>query len=111
MTFIVSTEAFIKQAFLTQGDALLGVITVRETIAYALRLSNVATPMNRRKIDELVSTIITSLGLTHVEKKRIGNAVQRGISDAQKRRVTIGTGLVTCPKVHRLIPDISLLNL
>jgi ABC-type methionine transport system ATPase subunit len=89
----------------------MGVITVRETIAYALRLSNVATPMSRRKIDELVSTIITSLGLTSVEKKRIGNAIQRGIPDAQKRRVTIGTGLVTSPKVRQLISDISLLNL
>lgn len=30
---------------------------------------------------------------------RIGNAVQRGISGGQKRRVTIGTSLVTRPKI------------
>jgi ABC-type methionine transport system ATPase subunit len=111
MTFIPSAHGFVNQAIFVQGDALLGAITVRETLAYALRLSNVVRPMNQRKIDELVNTTIVSLDLTSVEKKRIGNAVQRGISDAQKRRVTIGTGLVTCPKVRQLILDISLLNL
>jgi ABC-type uncharacterized transport system YnjBCD ATPase subunit len=55
--------------------------------------------MKRREMDELVNTTITSLGLTSVENHRIGNPIQRGISGGQKRRVTVGTSLVTCPKV------------
>ena len=78
---------------------MLGVLTVRETIAYALRLSVVNTPMKTRDIDELVNTTITSLGLKSVENNRIGNVIQRGISGGQKRRVTVGTSLVTNPKV------------
>ena len=78
---------------------MLGVLTVRETIAYALRLSVVNTPMKKRDIDELVATTITSLGLSGVQNNRIGNVIQRGISGGQKRRVTLGTSLVTNPKV------------
>ncbi len=34
-----------------------------------------------------------------VANRRIGNAVQRGISGGQKRRVTIGSALVTKPSI------------
>ena len=83
-----------------KDDALLGVLTVRETIAYALRLSSVTAPMKKREVDELVETTIAALGLSSVQNHKIGNAIQRGISGGQKRRVTIGTSLVTCPKVR-----------
>jgi hypothetical protein len=58
--------------------ALLGSLTVRETIAFALRLEVVESPMNPRDINEIVNTTIGALGLT------------------------IGTSLVAYPKVSGL---------
>jgi ABC-type multidrug transport system ATPase subunit len=52
-----------------------------------------------RLIRERVETTIAELGLTDVADNRIGNAVQRGISGGQKRRVTIGSALVTMPRI------------
>ena len=42
---------------------------------------------------------LAELGLTDVARNRIGNAVQRGVSGGQKRRVTIGSALVTRPRI------------
>ena len=50
-------------------------------------------------INSRVEETLTGLGLTDVAHNRIGNVVQRGISGGQKRRVTIGTGLVTKPRI------------
>lgn len=52
-----------------------------------------------RVIHERVANTIAELGLTEVANNRIGNAVQRGISGGQKRRVTIGSALVTLPRI------------
>jgi ABC-type multidrug transport system ATPase subunit len=52
-----------------------------------------------RLIQERVETTIAELGLTDVADNRIGNVVQRGISGGQKRRVTIGSALVTMPRI------------
>lgn len=43
--------------------------------------------------------MLAELGLTDVAHQRIGNAVQRGISGGQKRRVTLGAALVTMPRI------------
>jgi len=85
-------------AYVEQSDALLGVLSVRETIDFAARLSlDVSTP--KHVIQERVESTIAGLGLTDVANNRIGNAVQRGVSGGQKRRVTIGSALVTMPKI------------
>ncbi|KLO14790.1 P-loop containing nucleoside triphosphate hydrolase protein, partial [Schizopora paradoxa] len=85
-------------AYVEQSDALLGVLTVQETIRYAARLS-LDPSKSKRVVDERVVQTIADLGLTDVSSNRIGNAVQRGISGGQKRRVTIGSALVTMPKI------------
>ena len=53
----------------------------------------------KRVIQERVASTIADLGLTEVTNNRIGNAIQRGISGGQKRRVTIGSALVTMPRI------------
>ncbi|TCD65881.1 hypothetical protein EIP91_002041 [Steccherinum ochraceum] len=84
--------------YVEQDDALLGVLTVEETIRFAARLSlDPSTPVS--EIHHRVEDTIAGLGLTSVRNNRIGNVVQRGISGGQKRRVTIGTGLVTKPRI------------
>ncbi|TDL28023.1 P-loop containing nucleoside triphosphate hydrolase protein [Rickenella mellea] len=72
-------------SYVEQNEALLGVLSVRETIQFAARLSlDPSTP--RKLIEERVSETITGLGLSEVSSNRIGNAIQRGISGGQKRR-------------------------
>lgn len=85
-------------SYVEQSDALLGVLTVRETIQYAARLSlDPSTPAG--DVRARVETVVSELGLTDVVNSRIGNAVQRGISGGQKRRVTIASSLVTRPRI------------
>ncbi|KAG9015259.1 hypothetical protein FRB95_010725 [Tulasnella sp. JGI-2019a] len=85
-------------AYVEQSDALLGVLTVKETIRFAARLSlDPSTPI--KEINDRVAATIADLGLSECENTRIGNPIQRGISGGQKRRVTIGSALVTLPKI------------
>ena len=58
-------------------------------------LSNITPEVIAQRID----TTLAELGLTDVAHQRIGNAIQRGISGGQKRRVTLGAALVTMPKI------------
>lgn len=52
-----------------------------------------AMPLDQ--VRERVQGICRDLGLAHVASNRIGTPLQRGISGGQKRRVTIGNGLVS----------------
>ena len=54
---------------------------------------------SKEEICDRVKRVVSELGLTDVRHNRIGNAVQRGISGGQKRRVTIGSSLVTMPRI------------
>ncbi|KAI0048707.1 P-loop containing nucleoside triphosphate hydrolase protein [Auriscalpium vulgare] len=85
-------------SYVEQSDALLGVLSVQETIGFAARLSS-DRPLSREVIHARVKRTIADMGLTDVANNRIGNAVQRGISGGQKRRVTIGSALVAQPKI------------
>ncbi|CAO1637979.1 unnamed protein product [Sympodiomycopsis kandeliae] len=80
-------------SYVEQADALLGVLTVEETFFYSARLSMPAMP--QEQVRERVACICRGLGLTGVASNRIGTPLQRGISCGQKRRVTIGNGLVS----------------
>ncbi|TXT03823.1 hypothetical protein VHUM_04344 [Vanrija humicola] len=80
-----------------QEDDHLGVLTVRETISYAARLST--SGFTGAQIANRVDEIITALGLQSCAGVKIGTPIQRGVSGGQKRRVTVGTGLVTYPRI------------
>ncbi|KAF9517569.1 hypothetical protein BS47DRAFT_1339430 [Hydnum rufescens UP504] len=85
-------------SYIEQDDALLGVLTVYETVEYAARLSLPYETPNS-VISSLVNTTLESLGLTDVANNRIGTPIQRGVSGGQKRRVTIATSVVSRPRV------------
>ncbi|KZP14385.1 P-loop containing nucleoside triphosphate hydrolase protein [Athelia psychrophila] len=84
-------------SFVEQDDALLGVLTVRETIAYAARLSLPRT--DTASLDHQVDSTIRALGLQDVASNKIGTPLQRGISGGQKRRVTIACSVIARPRV------------
>lgn len=82
-------------SYVEQQDDLLGVLTVRETIMYAARLSNPTEPDPSERVDHIINV----LGLAKCANVIIGNPIQKGISGGQKRRVTIAQSLVTYPRV------------
>ncbi|GAA5903876.1 uncharacterized protein JCM6883_002013 [Sporobolomyces salmoneus] len=89
-----STQDFLS--FVEQDDALLGVLTVRETVAFAAKLSlGSSYPGLDRHIDDT----LRSLGLQDVANNKIGTPLQRGISGGQKRRVTVAQSVVGKPSI------------
>lgn len=83
--------------FVEQEDSLLGVLTVRESITYALRLHLPLLP--RKQVHDRVERVISALGLQSCAEQRIGTPIQRGISGGQKRRVTAACAMVTFPRI------------
>ncbi|KAH9475695.1 ABC transporter G family member 11 [Psilocybe cubensis] len=83
--------------FVEQEDALLGVLTVRESVTYALRLHLPLLP--RKQVNERVNRVLGALGLNSCADQRIGTPISRGISGGQKRRVTAACAMVTFPRV------------
>ncbi|KAK7461985.1 hypothetical protein VKT23_008417 [Stygiomarasmius scandens] len=84
-------------SFVEQDDALLGVLTVRETVTYALRLHSPL--LTRKEVVERVDRVLTALGLRGCMNQKIGTPIARGISGGQKRRVTAACAMVTFPRI------------
>ncbi|TIC63007.1 P-loop containing nucleoside triphosphate hydrolase protein [Wallemia mellicola] len=93
--------------YVEQDDALIGVLSVRETIEFAAKLRYVTTkridslPTNitRGELLKRVDVTMKSLGISEIANNRIGTPIQRGISGGQKRRVTIACAVVSHPRI------------
>ncbi|KAJ3343119.1 hypothetical protein HDU93_009669 [Gonapodya sp. JEL0774] len=85
-------------SYCEQDDALLSTLTVSETFYYAAKLS-LPSSISSDEITRLVDETIQQLGLQKARDNLIGNPIQKGISGGQKRRVTIGTALLTRPVI------------
>jgi ABC-type multidrug transport system ATPase subunit len=84
-----------QRSFVEQEDALLGTLTARETLSYALRL---AMPKAKHTfVKERVQQVLEMLGLQSCADMQIGTPIKRGLSGGQKRRVSIGCSLITYP--------------
>ncbi|KAH0585593.1 hypothetical protein H2248_008822 [Termitomyces sp. 'cryptogamus'] len=83
--------------FVEQEDALLGALTVRESITYALRLH--LPLLSRKEVTERVRRVIAAVGLQSCAEQRIGTPISRGVSGGQKRRVTAACAMVTYPRI------------
>eukprot|EP01134_Creolimax_fragrantissima_P000448 CFRG0448T1 len=93
------TRAFKRDiGFVDQEDLLIPTLTVMETLMYSaeLRLPD-SVPYDVRQ--RRVRTVLEDLSITHIAHSRIGGSFIRGISGGEKRRVSIGTELVTCPSI------------
>ncbi|THU99958.1 P-loop containing nucleoside triphosphate hydrolase protein [Dendrothele bispora CBS 962.96] len=94
---IDAQSMFKISSFVEQDDTLLGVLTVRETVTYALRLHSPL--LSRKEITDRVDRVLTALGLRGCMNQKIGTPIARGISGGQKRRVTAACAMVTFPRV------------
>ena len=85
-------------AYVEQEDALVGSLTVRETLNFAARLS---LPKSVGKLEriQLIEALIAAFGLQNHASNLIGTPIRKGISGGQKRRVSVAAHLVTSPNI------------
>ena len=85
-------------AYVEQEDALVGSLTVRETLNFAARLS---LPRNVGKSERIqrIEALISAFGLQNQANNLIGTPIRKGISGGQKRRVSVAAQLITSPKL------------
>jgi ABC-type multidrug transport system ATPase subunit len=95
-----ATRADLRQisSYVEQEDALIGSLTVRETMDFAARLSlgNSLSSIERR---ERIDSLVAAFGLQQQANTIIGTPLQKGISGGQKRRVGVASQLVTSPSI------------
>lgn len=94
-----SSTAFRRlSCFVEQEDSLIGSLTARETLDFAAKLG---LPSSVSKVDreQRVTGMLASFGLTRSADTIIGTAIRKGLSGGEKRRVSVASQLVTCPKI------------
>ncbi|KAL5344855.1 hypothetical protein ACLOAV_010252 [Pseudogymnoascus australis] len=94
-----SREAFrLMSSYVEQEDALIGSLTVRETLNFAARLSNSSAMSKSGRMDR-IDGLLDSFGLRNQQHTLIGTPIRKGISGGQKRRVSVASQLITGPKL------------
>lgn len=84
--------------YVEQEDALVGSLTVRETLSFAASLSLPSTISKEERISR-VEALISSFGLSDQANTLVGTPIRKGISGGQKRRVSVAAQLITSPKI------------
>ncbi|EFA85848.1 ABC transporter G family protein [Heterostelium album PN500] len=80
-------------AFVTQEDYHMPLLTVKETLAFALDCQAPSSLTKQQKKDK-VDLCMKSLGLYESRNTLVGDELVRGISGGQKKRVTIGVNVI-----------------
>ncbi|ORX93551.1 hypothetical protein BCR34DRAFT_629343 [Clohesyomyces aquaticus] len=82
--------------YVPQDDIVLPELTVRENILHSAR---VRLPMTwkDRDIQAFVDSVISCIGLSHVQHSLVGDANKPVISGGQRKRVSIGMELTAAP--------------
>jgi ABC-type multidrug transport system ATPase subunit len=84
--------------FVEQEDALIGSLTVRETLDFSSRLASTRSLPKRERIRRIES-LLRAFGLADQRDTIIGTPIRKGISGGQKRRVGVASQLMTSPKI------------
>eukprot|EP00262_Sarcandra_glabra_P019470 TRINITY_DN7348_c0_g2_i1.p1 TRINITY_DN7348_c0_g2~~TRINITY_DN7348_c0_g2_i1.p1 ORF type:complete len:258 (+),score=36.60 TRINITY_DN7348_c0_g2_i1:47-775(+) len=85
-------------AYVTQENILLGTLSVRETITYSAHL-RLPSSMSKNAIQEVVDSTIVEMGLQDCAERIIGNWHLRGISNGEKKRLSISLEILTRPSI------------
>ncbi|BCS26628.1 putative ABC transporter [Aspergillus puulaauensis] len=85
-------------SYVEQEDALIGSLTVQETLKFAADLS---LPGFVRKSERVarIKTLLEAFGIQNQASTLVGTPIRKGISGGQKRRVSVASQLITCPKI------------
>ncbi|CVL01026.1 related to ATP-binding cassette protein [Fusarium mangiferae] len=84
--------------FVEQEDALIGSLTVRETLEFSSRLASSSSLSKKERIVRM-NNLLESFGLVEQANTLIGTPIRKGISGGQKRRVGVASQLITSPKL------------
>lgn len=82
-------------SYVEQEDALLGSLTVRETLSFAARLALPPSTDRKARIEGL----LRAFGLQYQADTLIGTPLRKGVSGGQKRRVSVASQLVAGPRI------------
>ncbi|KAK0646654.1 P-loop containing nucleoside triphosphate hydrolase protein [Cercophora newfieldiana] len=94
-----SRSAFREMSrFVEQEDALIGSLTVRETLNFASRLASTSSLPRKERVAR-IDGLLDSFGLREQAGTLIGTPIRKGISGGQKRRVGVASQLITSPKI------------
>ncbi|PRQ44774.1 putative sulfate-transporting ATPase [Rosa chinensis] len=85
-------------SYVTQEDIFLGSLTVRETLTYSAHL-RLPSKMTKQEKNVVVEENLTKMGLQDCAETHIGNWHLRGISNGEKRRLSICIEILTQPHV------------
>lgn len=77
-----------------QDDIVHPELTVEESLGFSGRLRFSASTTSA-EVDTEVDRVIHELAIDHIRKNRIGDALRRGISGGQRKRVNLGQELLT----------------
>ncbi|KAF2729433.1 putative ABC transporter [Polyplosphaeria fusca] len=94
-----SLRSFRKlSAYVEQEDALVGSLTVRETLYFAAQLSLPSSVSKAERIARIES-LVSAFGLQGQRDMLIGTPIRKGVSGGQKRRVSVAASLITSPSI------------
>jgi len=85
-------------SYVEQEDALIGSLTVSETMYFAAQLA-LPSSINKSARKERISSLLASFGLQNQANTLIGTPIRKGVSGGQKRRVSVAGQLITSPKI------------
>ncbi len=77
-----------------QDDIVHAELTVEESLWYSGRL-RLPSDVGRAALRREVERVLEELDIAHIRGSRIGDAVRRGISGGQRKRVNLGQELLT----------------
>ncbi|KAL5721108.1 ABC transporter G member 20 [Ranunculus cassubicifolius] len=84
--------------YVMQDDVLFPMLTVEETLMYSAEF-RLPHSLSKSKKKARVQALIDQLGLRTAAKTVIGDEGHRGVSGGEKRRVSIGIGIIHNPVV------------
>jgi ABC-type multidrug transport system ATPase subunit len=84
--------------YVLQDDLLLPQLTVKETLEFSANL-RLPEDIDTNEKQRLVQSAIQELGLKQSANTRIGSPLRRGISGGERKRVSIGTEIITDPSL------------
>uniref|UniRef100_H9GM31 ATP binding cassette subfamily G member 5 n=1 Tax=Anolis carolinensis TaxID=28377 RepID=H9GM31_ANOCA len=87
-------------SYVLQNETLLSYLTIEECLTYTALLA--LQKHSREFIKKKVDAVMAELSLSHVANSVIGSRIFRGISDGERRRVSIAAQLLQDPKVMLL---------
>jgi ABC-type uncharacterized transport system YnjBCD ATPase subunit len=80
-------------------DALVGSLTVAETLYFAAKLSLTGSHGTTAERKARIAHLLSSFGLTKQSDTIVGTLVRKGLSTGQRRRLSIAAQLLSAPKI------------